>query len=104
MGKGKRLGEFEQVVLLSLARCKKEASGRDVYDELVEVTSRDAAVAAVYITLARLEKKGYVSSRSGEAHKQFRLLDAGAAALLDSREEFRRLWAGVTLSTESREG
>lgn len=103
MGKGKRLGEFEQVVLLSLARCKGDASGRDIYDELVDVTGRDVAIAAVYITLTRLEKKGYVSSRPGEAHKQFRLLDLGAAALLEARDELRRLWAGLALSPESRE-
>jgi DNA-binding PadR family transcriptional regulator len=107
MSRGKYLGEFEQIVLLSLARLKGEATGRRIFDELVAVTGREVAVAAVYITLARLEKKGHVRSAPGSDDgdggrplKVFRLEPAGAQALRDSHNELQRLWARARLHPE----
>ena len=58
--KGSHLGEFELTVMLVLAATGEPASGRRVYEEIVAQTGRDAAVAAVHVTLARLEEKGLV--------------------------------------------
>jgi DNA-binding PadR family transcriptional regulator len=107
MGKGEYLGEFEQIVLLSLARLRSEASGRRIYDELVDVTGREISVAAVYITLARLAKKGYVRSSLGEPEgaggkplKYFSLEPAGARALRESHDQWQRLWRGAQFHPE----
>ena len=59
------LGEFEQLVLLAVLRTSqddREAYGISVYDELVARTKRRVARGAVYMTLDRLEKKGYLES------------------------------------------
>jgi PadR family transcriptional regulator, regulatory protein PadR len=63
MPKRVRLGELEQHILAALLRLRGNAYGVSIRDEIVERTGRDVAVGATYVTLDRLEAKGYVSSR-----------------------------------------
>lgn len=110
MAKGDYLGEFEQLVLLALATMAEESPGREVYEELVRATGRDVAVTAVYVTLNRLQKKGFVSAamgeatpeRGGRAKKLFRLEPEGAEALRSSREQFEQLWQAARSHPELR--
>ena len=105
MGKGEYLGEFELVVLIAVARLGSEAYGMTVYEEIVATTGREMSVPAVYVTLTRLEQKGYVSSRKGDPNverggrpkKFYRLESAGVSALKQSRLMLDRLWDGVDL-------
>ncbi len=104
MGKGAYLGEFEQVVLLAAARLGNQASGGSIHEEIAARTGRDPSVPSVYVTLARLEKKGLVTSsveeqegESGRAIKRFELSSAGIQALEQSRRQFEQLWAGLAL-------
>lgn len=111
MGKGEHLGEFEQVVLLALAGLGDRIDGKSVYEEIVGTTGRDVSVAAVYVTLARLEKKGYVSvtsggsgvAESGRIRKYFELETAGAEALTRSRDQLDALWESARAHPELRE-
>ena len=97
------LGEFEQAVLLTLVRLGEDAYGVTIHQELVARTSRGVALAAVYTTLDRLEKKGYVShwigaptsERGGRRKKHYRIEPAGAAALTSALDALDRLTAGV---------
>ena len=57
------LGEFEQVVLLSILRLGDEAYAVSIRDEILRCTGRDVSRGSVYITLDRLETKGYLQSR-----------------------------------------
>lgn len=110
MGKGEYLGEFEQIVLLALATVGEDAPGREVYEEITRTTGRDVAVTAVYVTLNRLQKKGYVSAamgdatpeRGGRAKKLFRLEAAGAAAIKRARQQFDVLWKSAKAHPELR--
>ena len=107
MSKGNYLGEFELVVLLALARLDDPASGMPIYDEICRTTGRDVSVHSVYVTLNRMEKKGYVTSRAGDpsvegggggrARKCYELLPAGVSALQQSRAMYDSLWAGIRL-------
>ncbi len=105
MGKGEFLGEFEQVVLLAVARLGGDGYGVSVRREIERRTRRDVAVGAVYTTLARLEEKGFVASQEGEASprrggrakKLFRILPAGERALESARGMLDRMWDGVVL-------
>lgn len=65
--KGVFLGEFEQHVLAAILRLRGNAYGMTIRRETAERTCRDVAIGAVYATLDRLERKGFVSSRAGEA-------------------------------------
>ena len=111
MGKGDYLGEFEQTVLWALARCGEPAYGMTIHDAILEATGRDVSIPSVYVTLARLEKKGLVSSREGDptparggrAKKFYRILPAGIRALRESRAMLENLWKGVRLAADREE-
>ena len=106
MAKGEYLGEFEQVTLLALAALDDEGQGKRVYEEIVRTTGREVSVTAVYVTLVRLEKKGYVASRiegprperGGKARKRFELTPLGAQALRKSRRMLDVLWESARLN------
>ena len=66
MSKGKFLGEFEILVLLALMRLSEEAYGMRVLAEIEREGGRPVSIGAIYVTLSRLEKKGYVRSQLGE--------------------------------------
>ncbi len=103
MGKGQFLGEFEQVVLLAIARLEPEGYGATIRLEVEERTSRPVSVGAIYATLDRLTAKGYVDVRPGPAEperggrpKRFLALKpAGIDALDATRHMLDRMWDGV---------
>ena len=105
MGKGEHLGEFEQLVLLALARLGVEGYGMDVRRELEGRTGREVTIGAVYATLDRLERKRLLSSlrtdpeprRGGRARRLFRIEPAGRQALRDVRSVLETMWDGVAL-------
>jgi DNA-binding PadR family transcriptional regulator len=100
VGRGHLPGEFEQVVLLTLAGFDGEVRGRDVYEALVHSTGRDVSVAAVHITLGRLEEKGWATCRTsqpepgrgGKPRRHYALSEAGAAVLTEIRRQLDGLW------------
>ena len=60
------IGEFEHMVLLSVLRLGDEAYAVTVRDEILAHTGRDVSRGSIYITLDRLETKGFLKSRLGE--------------------------------------
>ncbi len=97
------LGEFEQVVLLTLWRLGEGAYGVTIRREIEERTGRAVTLGGIYPTLDRLEQKGYVSSytgeptseRGGRAKRHFRLQPAGREALHRSKRLMETLWDGL---------
>src|SRR5262245_14066342 len=87
--RGELLGSLEHIVLLALIRLDGTAHGTLVRREIEARTGRDVSIGAVYATLERLERKGYVSSsigeptpeRGGRAKRFFRVHAAGRGAL-----------------------
>lgn len=65
--KGSYLGEFEELVLLTVGSLYKEAYGVAIMDEIEAQTERRVNVSAVHASLKRLEAKGYVTSHMGGA-------------------------------------
>src|SRR5262245_36118427 len=61
------LTSLEVMLLLILVRLKNETYGIPIIRELEERTGRDVSVGAVYASLQRLEQKGFVVSKKGEA-------------------------------------
>lgn len=97
------LGEFEQLVLLALARQGDQAYGVPVTAEIAERTGRDVSLGSVYKTLERLELKGLVASavgaptseRGGRRKKFYRLNGHGQRALRQSLGALRRMTDGL---------
>lgn len=108
MTKGDYLGEFEQIVLLATARLEDEAYGMSIRREIEETGGRPVSIGAVYATLDRLERKGFLTSgvgpatpvRGGRPKRFFRLLPEGRRTLLGTRRTFERLWDGLELEVE----
>lgn len=103
MAKGSFLGEFEQLVLLAVARLGGDGYGVTIRREIERRAGRDVTVGAVYGTLSRLEEKGLCSSREGEAEarrggrarRHYRIEPAGVRALEAARGMFDRMWDGL---------
>jgi DNA-binding PadR family transcriptional regulator len=97
------LGDVEHFVLIAIFRLGGESYAVPVMDEIRERAGRDVAKAAVYIALRRLEAKGLVRSRLGEATPErggrakrfFRLTARGAAQLRVARAAFVGMWADL---------
>jgi len=97
------LGGIELLVLLALMRVCDEAYGVQISDEIEAIHGRSVPVGSVYITLARLERKGLVSSRLGEptaerggrAKTYFRPTAKGLREVRLARRTLMRLWDGV---------
>jgi DNA-binding PadR family transcriptional regulator len=97
------LGDFEQLVLLAVLRAGEGAYGTRILQELRWSGGRRVSRGALYVTLARLEEKGLLHSRAGEAsparggwpRRYVRVSAAGLRALRASRATLLRLWAGL---------
>jgi DNA-binding PadR family transcriptional regulator len=101
--KGTNLGEFEELVLLTIAALLNDAYSVAICDELEKTTGRSAKLGVVHAVLNRLEEKGLVKSRLGEAtstrggkRKRFyEITNAGKAALIKSKELRDELWRRI---------
>src|SRR6187399_1154979 len=60
------LGEFEEIVLLTVARLDVNAYGVNITHEIIEQTDRSVRLNQVHASLLRLEEKGMVSSKMGD--------------------------------------
>ncbi len=97
------LGSLEQLVLLAVIRLSPDAYAVSVRDEIRRRTSRSISRGAVYVTLDRLKRKGYLRSelgtptqeRGGKAKRLFMLEGEGLAALRESFGELRRMSHGL---------
>jgi hypothetical protein len=98
--KGTNLGEFEELVLLSVAALMKEAYSVAICDELSNHTGRTVKLGVVHAVLNRLEEKGLLNSELGEATKArggkrkrfYQLTVAGKAALINTKSIRDQLW------------
>lgn len=103
MGRGANLGEFEAMVMLAVGRRGGDGHGAAVHEEILAATHRDVSIASVYVTLSRLESKGYVRAsvapagpdRGGRPRKVFALTSAGIEELQEARRVQDRLWDGL---------
>ncbi|HQZ16620.1 MAG TPA: helix-turn-helix transcriptional regulator [Vicinamibacteria bacterium] len=97
------LGEFEQIVLLAVMRLDRDAYAVPIRQEIESRTSRSVARGALYVTLDRLEEKGYLKSwladataeRGGRAKRFYEVKPAGAKALEHSWTALRSMWEGL---------
>jgi DNA-binding PadR family transcriptional regulator len=64
------LGQLELMVLLAVVRPRGEPYGVQISKYLAETTGRDVSLASVYAALERLERKGLIRSRLGEANPE----------------------------------
>ncbi len=99
--KGTNLGEFEELVLLTVGVLNEEAYSIAISKEINRITQRDVSFAVVHSALNRLEEKGFVDSkmggatseRGGRSKRLFTISHAGKKALLKTKEQRDQLWS-----------
>ena len=105
-----RLREFELVVLLAVLAVRTETHPRAIRNEIERRSGRIASRAAVFITLERLETKGFVTSRFGDptptrggrAKRLFRATALGTRAALESVRTVSAMSTGLAPGTSPR--
>lgn len=98
-----QLGEFEEVVMLTVGILYKEAYGVSIKKEIESRLSRNVSVGALQTALKRLEDKGYLKSHDGEAteeragrpKKYFQITALGKKAMEYSKSTRDQLWSAI---------
>lgn len=62
-----KLGEFEELVLLTVAALQAEAYGVEIKRELEQRIKQKLSVGSIQSALKRMEEKGFLTSSWGEA-------------------------------------
>ena len=94
------LGEFEEIILLTVAYLHGQAYGVKITHEIGEQTGRPVRLNQVHVALHRLEEKGMVQSRLGEATPErggrrkrlFSITAHGEQTLMDIQTIRGQLW------------
>ena len=94
------LGEFEELVLLTVAVLTPKAYSVVIAEELEQQTGRTITTGAVHAALQRLESKGFVNSemggataeRGGRRKRFFTVTIAGSRIIHEVRAVRNRLW------------
>ena len=102
MAKTRHLGEFEHLVLLAITRRGNDISAVDAAGELAGRIGREPARGTMYVTLERLEQKGYLSSvmgdptpeRGGKARRLYTVTPSGLEALKRAGQALQAMWQG----------
>ena len=98
--KGTQLGEFEELVLLTIAALGSEAYGIAIKDDIQKRSNRIISIGSLHSTITRLEEKGYLESRLGGATAErggrskrfFNVTRAGKQALHRAKDLRDELW------------
>jgi len=98
-----RIGEFEEIVLLTVGILKDNAYGVAIRDEIKTRLDRKVSVGALQVALRRMENKGYLTSKQGESTSKrggrpklyFHLTALGHQALVFTRETRNSLWEAM---------
>lgn len=101
------LGEFEHLVMATALRLER-AYGAELVRELEERTGRQVQGGALYVTLDRLESKGYLVSemgdpdpvRGGRPKRFVQVTPEGVRALAEHRDALLRAWDGLEETLE----
>ncbi len=98
-----RLGEFEEIVMLTVGILGDKAYGVSIKKEIEARAHRSVSVGALQVALSRLEDKGYLKSRVGEKtqvrvgrpKKYYETTAHGKAALEYCRNLRNELWIAM---------
>jgi len=98
-----QLGEFEEIVMLTVGILNEEAYGVSIKKEIETRLLRKVSVGALQTALKRLEDKGYLKSREGESTQEragrpkryFSITAYGKKAMEYTRTTRNDLWKAI---------
>lgn len=90
------LGEFEELVLLTVAAQHDQAYGVSIKDSLEETLAKMINISAIHVSLKRMVDKGFVTARfggitkdRGGRRKKYYVITALGKRMLDRQYEIR---------------
>ena len=98
--KGAHLGEFEELALLTILVLGDDAYGVSIKREITKEGNRKISRGALHTALSRLEDKGFLVSKQGEANevrgghpkRYYEVTNKGKEALHEAKAKRDRLW------------
>ena len=101
--KGSSIGEFEELVLLSVLINGDDAYSLSILEELRNHTKRSILISSVHKVLVRLEQKNLLKSfmgnptaeRGGRAKKLYELTNEGKEALEQTKTIRDNMWSEI---------
>lgn len=98
-----QLGEFEEIVILTIGILYKEAYGVAIKNEIESRLSRNVSMGALHTALVRLEDKGYVRSfngemteeRMGRPRRYYQITALGKKAMEYSKDTRNEMWKAI---------
>lgn len=98
-----QLGEFEEIVILTIGILNNEAYSVSIKDEIESRLSRSVSMGALHTALRRLEEKGYLRSFAGEAtedragrpRQYFEITAMGKKAMQYTKATRDELWRAI---------
>jgi PadR family transcriptional regulator, regulatory protein PadR len=100
------LGEFEELVLLTVATLGDEAYGVAIKESIEERCGRDISIGALHSTITRLEEKKYLKSwlggatkeRGGRSKRYYQITSEGKQAVATVKSLRDELWSESKIS------
>ena len=97
------LGEFEEIVILTIGLLYNNAYGVSIKTEIENRLSRSVSMGALHAALVRLEDKGYIKSFRGESSEEragrprhyYQITALGKKAITWSKETREQLWRDI---------
>ncbi|MBL7877169.1 MAG: helix-turn-helix transcriptional regulator [Cyclobacteriaceae bacterium] len=97
---GAYLGEFEELVLLTIATLGEEAYGVSIQHDIETRCNRSISIGALHSTITRLEEKGFLKSwlggatqaRGGRSKRYYEITVAGKKSVAESKSLRDELW------------
>ena len=98
------MGEFEYLLITAAAGLGDQAYGAAIRQEIAETTGRRCSIGALYTTIERLEKKGFLQTwmgeataqRGGRAKRMVRVTPKGVRAAKDFYDAVTRVSRGAS--------
>ena len=94
------IGQFEQLILTAVLSLREDAYGVSIHGRVAELAApKTVSLGAVYVTLDRLEDKGFITSwlsdptpeRGGRAKRCYQLQALGERTLRQSADSIHRM-------------
>lgn len=98
--KGTYLGEFQEIVLLTILILEDNAYGVTIQQEIKAQVNREISRGALHTALTRLEEKGFIQStyggasaiRGGRRKRFYQVSNTGKIALKRAKDLRDKLW------------
>ena len=95
------LGEFEELVLLTIAAIFPDAYGVSIQKDIEKRCNRTISIGALHSTITRLDEKGFLKSwtggatneRGGRSKRYYELTQAGRVAVRETKNLRDELWS-----------